>query len=450
MPHDASTTQFTRRSFLSAAAGMSLPASQAARAAAKQRPNIVLLNTDDQRFDTIHALGNDEIHTPNLDSLARRGMNFRNFYSQGGMVSAMCLPSRTMLMTGKSLFRIPGPKDPPGNMPLLPKAFERAGYVTYHYGKKGNNYVPASEAFQTTLYAPIEVEVREQASEAMADAAVGFLRSCDPAKPFFAYLAPPTPHDPRVAPKKFMDMYDPAGIRLPKNFMPLHPFDYGDPGTRRDENLAPFPRTPEVMRRHIADYYAAITCLDYHVGRVLEELERSGRSRNTIFVFMSDQGLAVGGRHGLMGKQNLYEEFKGPLIFAGPGIPHGESDALLYMHDLFPTLCQLAGIEIPAGLEGTGFAPIVRGKNQVGHRYLFAAYTDCQRMIRDRRYKLIWYPKAKRFQLFDLVRDPWEMDDLSGAPAHADRLQDLKRRLAEHQDKFGDSSVARPAGHQQA
>ncbi|MFB3826649.1 MAG: sulfatase-like hydrolase/transferase [Bryobacteraceae bacterium] len=416
---------------------MSLPA--------MTRPNVVLFNSDDQRFDTIRALGNNEIHTPNLDSLVRRGMSFRNFYSQGGMVSAMCLPSRTMLMTGRSLFRIPGPKDPPGNMPLLPKAFERAGYLTYHNGKKSNTYVPASEAFQKTVYAPVEVEVREQSSEVLADAAIEYIRGCDPAKPFFAYLAPPVPHDPRVAPKRFMDMYDPAKIRLPGNFMPDHPFDYGDPGTRRDENLAPFPRTPEVMRRHLADYYAAITCLDYHVGRILAELERSGRLSNTIFVFTSDQGLAVGGRHGLMGKQNLYEEFKAPLIFAGPGIPRGESDALVYVHDLFPTLCGLAGIEIPAGLEGTSFAPVVRRKQPRAHEYIFGAYTDCQRMIRDRRYKLIWYPKAKRYQLFDLARDPLELDNLAEKPAHAARLEDLKRRLAEHQDRFGDKYVSRPA-----
>jgi len=437
MPAGQTERHLSRREMLIAAAG-------APWSAPKQPPNVILFISDDQRFDTIRALGNDEIHTPHLDSLVRRGMSFPNFCCQGGMISGICLPSRTMLMTGRSLFRIPGPKDPPGDMPLLPKAFEKAGYQTYHNGKRSNTYIPASEAFQKVVYAPVDVPVRAQSSEVLADATIQYLREADPARPFFAYLAPPVPHDPRVAPKKFMDMYDPAKIRLPKNFMPEHPFDFGDSGTRRDENLAPFPRTPEVMRRHLADYYAAITCMDFHVGRILEELERSGRSKNTIFVFTSDQGLAVGGRHGLMGKQNLYEHFKGPLIFAGPGIPHGSSDALLYMHDLFPTLCELAGIEIPAGLEGVSFAPIVRSGKGRGHDYIFAAYMDCIRMIRDRRYKLLWYPKPKRFQLFDLARDPWELDNLAERPEHQSRLEQLKRKLAEYQDKFGDKFDFRP------
>ncbi len=439
MPVQKRLGPLTRRELLGAAGG--LPA----LAAAAARLNVLLINTDDQRFDTIRALGNEEIHTPNLDTLVRRGVSFSNFYSQGGMVSAMCIPSRTMLMTGRSLFRIPGPNDPPGGMPLLPKAFEAAGYATYHYGKRSTTYVPASEAFQKVRYAPIAPEVRAEASEAMADAALEFLRRHDSAKPFFIYLAPPVPHDPRVAPKKFMDMYDPAKISLPKNFMPKHPFDYGDPGTGRDENLAPVPRTPEVMLRHLADYYAVITCLDFHVGRILSELERSGRMKNTLLVYTSDQGLAVGGRHGLMGKQNLYEEFKGPLVFAGPGIPEGKRcDALMYMHDLFPTLCELAGVQVPGGLEGVSFAEAVKGRRQRGHEYLFAAYTDCQRMIRDQRYKLIWYPKAGRFQLFDLSRDPWELDNLAEKPAFAATVETLKRKLAEYQDKYGDTVVARP------
>jgi arylsulfatase A-like enzyme len=435
----------TRRDILRGAAGIAGGASPPSSGAADRHPNVILLNTDDQRFDTIHALGNREILTPNLDTLVRRGMSFRNFYSQGGMISAMCVPSRTMLMTARSLFRIPGPKDLPPGMPLLPKAFERAGYATFHHGKKSTTYVPASEAFQKIAYSGMEPEVRAQQSEIVADAVIDYIRTRDPARPFFAYLAPPVPHDPRLAPKKFMDMYDPAKIRLPKNFMPRHPFDYGDPGTGRDENLAPIPRTPDVMRRHIADYYASITCLDYHVGRILAELEKSGLTANTIFVFTSDQGLSVGGRHGLMGKQNLYEDFKGPLVFAGPGIRRGQSDAMAYMHDLFPTLCELAGIATPQGIEGVSFAPAVRGSRWAGHEYIFGAYMDCQRMIRDRRYKLIWYPKAKRYQLFDLARDAWEIHNLADQPGQSARLEHLRRKLTEHQDRYGDPLARPPA-----
>src|SRR5262249_20207165 len=109
-------------------------------------------------------------------------------------------------------------------------------------------------------------------------------------KPFFIYLAPSVPHDPRVAPKAFMDMYDPAKISLPKKFMPRHPFDNGELSVR-DEKLAAVSRQPEEMRRHLADYYACISCLDHHVGRILDALKETGRADNTIVIYSSDQGL---------------------------------------------------------------------------------------------------------------------------------------------------------------
>jgi arylsulfatase A-like enzyme len=400
---------------------------------------VVLINADDQRFDTIRALGNRDIRTPNLDRLAGRGVSFSNVYSQGGMVGALCLPSRTMLLTGRSVFRIPERNDASGNYPLLPKAFERAGYATLHVGKRGNNFVPAAEAFETTLYSEQLTTDRAEQSRLHADRVIEFIRGRQPGEPFFVYMAPPVPHDPRVAPKEFMDLYDPAKIPLPKNFLPQHPFDNGDLQIR-DELLAPVPRTPEVMRRHLADYYACITCLDHHVGRILDILDR-----NTIVVYTSDQGLAVGGWHGLMGKQNLYEEFKSPLLLAGPGIRRARSDALVYIHDLFPTLCDLAGIEALPGVEGASLGPVIRGERPRVRDRLFAVYKDCQRMVRDSRWKLIWYPKVQRFQLFDLELDPWEIRDLSASPRHASRLEGLKKLLAACQEEFGDRFAPRAA-----
>jgi arylsulfatase A-like enzyme len=360
------------------------------------------------------------------------------------MIPAMCLPSRTMLMTGRSVFHIPDRNDPPPpGLPLLAKAFEQAGYRTYHYGKKGNTYVPASEAFQTKLYSQAEADVRAVQSERHADQVIEWMRSHGAAQPFFIYMAPPVPHDPRLAPKRFLDMYDPAKITLPKNFLPEHPFDNGDLKIR-DEMLAPFPRTPDVMRRHLADYYATISCLDHHVGRILDALKQTGLDGNTIVLFTSDQGLAVGGRHGLMGKQNLYEHFKSPLIVAGPSVRHGRSGALAHMHDLFPTLCGLAGVSVPSGVEGLSLAPVIRGEKSKVRDYAFAVYKDVQRMVRDERWKLIWYPKVARFQLFDVAADPWELRDLSADPAHAARLAEMKRRLAEQQNKYDDKAAPRP------
>lgn len=407
--------------------------------AADSQPNILLVNTDDQRFDTIRALGNPEIQTPTLDGLVRRGFVFQNLYSQGGMVGAMCLPSRTMLMTGRTVFHIPDRTHPlPAGATMLAPAFEGAGYRTFHFGKRGNTYLPASEAFQTKRYSQDGHDVRADQAERHADQVIEWAKAPG-SGPFFIYLAPPVPHDPRSAPKRFADMYDPAKITLPKNYLPEHPFDNGDLKIR-DEMLAAFPRTETEMRRHLADYYACITCFDFHLGRILAALPA-----NTIVLFTSDQGLAVGGRHGLMGKQNLYEHFKSPCIVAGPGVRRGRSDALVHMHDLFPTLCDLARVPIPASVEGLSLAPVIRGQQRRVRETAFAVYKDIQRMARHDRWKLIWYPKINRFQLFDVVSDPWELRDHAAEPAHAAKLAEMKRRLAEQQDKHDDKFAPRPS-----
>ena len=154
-----------------------------------------------------------------------------------------------------------------------------------------------------------------------------------------------------------------------------------------------------------------------------------------MIIYSSDQGLAVGGRHGLMGKQNLYEHVKPPLIFAGPGIPHGESDALVYLFDLFPTICDLAGVATPEVVEGRSLLPIIQGRQAKVRDWLLAAYRDCQRMIRDDRWKLIEYNAGgvQHTQLFDLANDPDEIDNLADDPkfaAERARLEKLLSRLA--------------------
>lgn len=410
---------------------------------AKRPPHVLFILTDDQRFDTIRALGNDEIQTPNLDKLVQRGFTFTNTYCMGGLVPAVCTPSRTMLLTGKSLFHIPvnGAIAKSYEGPMLPTVFAAAGYVTLHVGKHGNSFPPAHRAFEKTIDVP---KNSEDASQRSVDAVIDFVRNHKSDKPFFVYLAPPVPHDPRVAPKQFMEMYDPAKITLPKNFMPRHPFDNGELDVR-DEKLAPLPRKPEDMRRHIADYYACITCFDHHVGRILDVLRETGQVDNTLVVYSSDQGLAVGGRHGLLGKQNLYEEFKSPLVLAGPGIPKGKSEALVYLHDLFPTFCDLAGTAIPKQVDGLSLLPVLKKEKPRVRDHLFAAYRDCQRMVRDERWKLIWYPKINRYQLFDLSKDPWEIEDLSGKAEFAGRLAELKKHLTREQKACGDDKAPHPA-----
>jgi arylsulfatase A-like enzyme len=432
-------------------------ASGASSASGRARPNILFFLTDDQRADTVAALGNKHIQTPALDRLVERGMTFPRAYIMGANEGAVCMPSRCMIQTGRSLFRLPTStgtmrkglpafleamkgKTEGRDWALLPRVLKSAGYETFHIGKRGNECTPAIESYDTNIerddHGP---ELRAQSSQAHADAVIRFLRERRSERPFFIYLAPPVPHDPRVAPKEFMERYDPAKIPLPPAMLPMHPFDNGEM-TVRDEKLAPWPRTPEVIRRHLADYYAAITCLDYHFGRIVECLRELGQLDNTIIIFSSDNGLSIGD-HGLMGKQNLYE-FGGmhvPLVIAGPGIRHGRNEAFVYLFDLFPTICELAGVSPPPLAEGKSLVPALQGRRFRGYEVMFTAYKDVQRSIRDERWKLIRYPQINRTQLFDLKNDPHELVDLFGQAKYAARAEALLERLAAAQRQWGDA-----------
>jgi arylsulfatase A-like enzyme len=399
----------------------------------------VLILADDQRGDTIGALGNPEIHTPQLDRLVQRGFHFDNAYCMGSMVGAVCLPSRTMLITGRSLWRIPPQpraKQAPPGVPLLPTQVAAAGYVTFHCGKVGNSCTFGNAAFGTN----VELAGRtETTASETADAALKFLSAQDGRQPFFMYLAPQVPHDPCLAPERFRRMYDAEKLSLSKNFLPQHPFDNGELKVR-DEMLAAHPRTPREMREHLAGYYATISHLDHEIGRVLAAIAERGWQDNTVVIFSSDQGLAVGGRHGLMGKQNLYEHFKSPLVFAGPGIPPGRSAALVYLFDLFPTICDLAGAATPEVVEGRSLLPIIEGKTASVRDTLFCAYRDCQRMVRDERWKLIEYNAGgvRNTQLFDLAHDGEELHNLAADPGSRDQLTRLRELLAAARQAYGD------------
>jgi arylsulfatase A-like enzyme len=179
-----------------------------------------------------------------------------------------------------------------------------------------------------------------------------------------------------------------------------------------------------------------------------EPWRNSGLFGNTLFVFSSDNGLALGS-HGLMGKQSLYEHsMKVPLILTGPGIRKGSSDALVYLMDLFPTLVDLVGAPIPPGLDGVSLKPILTGRSPKVRDTLFTAYRDVQRAIRDERWKLIVYPRINRKQLFDLKNDPEETRDLAGDPRYASIIERLMNQLRQWQQRFSDSvplSSERPA-----
>ncbi|CAN5661090.1 sulfatase-like hydrolase/transferase [soil metagenome] len=409
---------------------------------APKRPNILHIHADDHRADGLGALGHPLLKTPNLDTLVARGFTFDHCYTMGSMVGAVCQPSRTMMLTGKSWLRIPKRSDGAGDgEKSLPKVMSRAGYETWHCGKGGNEYTAGLNAFDTNILMDDHTpDLRRGSSERHADAAIKFLQERKAEKPFYIYLAPPVPHDPRVAAPEFHGMYQASDVPLPPAFLPLHPFDNGEM-TVRDEKTAPWPRTPEDTKQQLADYYACITGLDHHVGRIFDELKKSGQWDNTIIIFTGDNGLSVG-EHGLFGKQNLYE-FGGmhvPCVIAGPGIPKGKSEAFVYLMDLFPTLAELGSATLPEGVEGKSIVPIITGKESKVRDLCYTAYRDCQRAVRDQRWKLIRYPLVDMTQLFDLQNDPHELTNLASKPEHAakvaEMMESLGKEMAAHDDTY--------------
>ncbi len=413
--------------------------SQMSRAADRSHPNVLFLLADDMGPDAIRAFGHPVIETPNLDALARSGFVFRNAYCLGGNSAAVCLPSRNMILSGRAYFRWKGPYASADD-PNFPDSMHQAGYETYHHGKRGNVALKIQERFNHNKYLDDEKErTSGQPGKTIVDGAVEFLQKRPKDRPFFMYLAFEAPHDPRVADPEYLARYDRSKIPLPKNYLPVHPFDNGEM-TIRDEKLAAWPRTKPEIRRHLHEYYAVITALDHHIGRLIQSLKDQGEYENTIIVFASDHGLAIGS-HGLMGKQNLYEHStKAPLIFEGPGIPKGESDALVYLLDIYPTVCELVGAKVPDGLDGQSLAGIIHGTSASVRESLFTSYQEVQRAVRDGQWKIIRYPQINRTQLFDLKTDPDEMHDLAGDPSQAARIDRMMALLKDWQTRLGDTA----------
>jgi arylsulfatase A-like enzyme len=453
-----------------------------------QKPNILFILTDDQRFDTIRALGNQEISTPNLDRLAEMGTSFTHAHIPSGTSGAVCMPSRAMLHSGRSLYHIEGVgQNIPTDHTTMGEAFKNAGYSTIGIGKWHNGppaftrsftdggsiffggmwdhwNVPTCRHDPTGKYDNVinfvvdfyaenkmtqvhcdQFVPGKHSSELLTDTAIEFLNKQNDDNPFLLYLAYLAPHDPRTMPQHFKELYNPEDIELPPNFTETQSVEF--PIERfRDEQLAAYPRQKEEIKRNIAEYYAMITHLDSEIGRLLDALEQSGKADNTIIVFSSDNGLAVG-QHGLMGKTDNYEHsVRVPLIFAGPGIPKNKKvDQYVYLFDIFPTLCEMTGIDIPESVEGKSFLPVIKNEHAKHRETLYFGFNELIRSVKNRQYKLIEYAvPARATQLFDLLTDPYETNNLYGNPEYDEIVKQMRMMLKEYRDQWDD--MKHPAG----
>ncbi|MEO7649135.1 MAG: sulfatase-like hydrolase/transferase, partial [Bryobacteraceae bacterium] len=298
----------------------------AARFAApgQTRPNFLLLLSDDQTYRALGRLGELPVKTPQLDRLAKRGLLFTHCFNQGGYSGAVCIPSRTMLNTGRSVWQCRGANNQglAEGAALWGETLGQAGYDTFMTGKWHLPETALSRSFQTlgpltggflesttnggpayhrpapgNSWTPDDPQWKGHwlqvngstvhSSTRIADAAIAYLKgqAVRGTNQFFMYVAFNAPHDPRQAPKAFLDLYPPARLKVPPNFLPQHPFRIEVDFNGRDEILAPYPRTREIIQVHLQEYYALITHLDAEIGRILDTLEATGQAANTIVIF---------------------------------------------------------------------------------------------------------------------------------------------------------------------
>ena len=440
------------------------------------KPNFLVIVTDDQRPDTIGALGNPRIDTPNLDWLVHNGITFENFICS----NPLCVPSRAEILTGCTGFRngvlgMGGEKMNP-KLTLWPAAMAGGGDSAWYSGKWMNDGKPITRGYHETralftggggTWKKGEVvrgrkgrvitgyrnwtfknaEGKPELNKGtgltpltdkyIADGVLEFLRRKTD-KPFFLHVNFTGPHDPLVYPPGYEKKYTAAKMKLPKNFLPRHSFDHGN-FEGRDERLLPWPRAKADVLDELAVYYAIIDNIDKQVGRMLDQLRADGRLKNTYVIFTSDHGLAIGS-HGLMGKQNMYDHtIRVPFLIAGPGLAKRRRvSAFGYLRDMYPTVCELAGIPIPETVGAKSLTPVFRDQHKIVHKAGYGYFRDVQRMIQTKQWKLAFYPKIKRYQLFDLKADPHELNDLIKVKDHQARVAVMRQSLVHWFNERGD------------
>lgn len=460
------------------------------------RPNFIFLIADDHRHRSIGCNGCAQVLTRNLDALAERGASFDQAHCQGGFDAAVCVPSRASLMTGRDVFALRRAQeaDPahhgehsrhadtiPAAMPTFPELLRRAGFRTHGIGKWHNDAASFARSFSSGdsiffggmsdhdkvplhdfdpdgAYPPGAARLTtEFSTDIFREAAKRFLTEQDATTPFMLYVAFTAPHDPRTPPPGYRP--NPDDLTLPPDYLPTHPFDNGETAIR-DELLEAFPRSETAVRNHLADYYGMIAHLDAAIGDILRTADAQGLLENTVVIYTSDHGLALGS-HGLMGKQNLYQHSLGvPLIIAGPGIAAGQRlDDLVWHGDTRATVLDLAGVTEDGGGDAVSLAERLRGGGEAARDTFGAVYKMSQRMIRTNRYKYIRYhpdsekpamtvvggtPGSATEQLFDLHNDPFERVNLAFAPEFQTTRVDMAAALQEWQRAHDDELVCVP------
>jgi len=419
-----------------------------------QRPNVLLIVVDDQSpLDFRFYNPRSVLEAPTLERLAAEGMVIDAAHHLGSYAGAVCTPSRHMIMSGRSLWHLPNAvKKWPGRGPdasadavadlpeqTLAAVFNRAGYQTVRTCKAGNSYRAANRQFQirhdATKRGPTDATGSPWHAEQVLDYFHQRGKTPEAERPpFLVYLGFSHPHDTRDGQPDLLAKYgaqnhtdretlppaDPRQPPLPVDYLPAHPFPHGHPRLRDEVRVSGVweRRDERTIRNEIGRQLACAELIDRQVGRVLQRLDSLGEADRTYIIYTSDHGIAIG-RHGLQGKQNLYEHtWRVPMLAKGPGISAGSrAKGNVYLADLLATICDLTGVPTPETNQGSSFAGVLRGRQQAIRDVLYGAYCGGtkpgMRCVKRGDWKLIQYDvldgKVRQTQLFDLSRNPNEL-----------------------------------------
>ena len=443
--NDLRTTRWTATAQRLGMALLALLAIGSAFAAPAKRPNILFILVDDQSPFDLRVYNRDsELQTPNLDRLAAEGVVFDGAYHMGAFVGAVCTPSRHMIMSGRTVWHLPispgamqkGLCPPNLEQATIPAVFNRAGYDTMRTCKLGNSYEAANRLFTVRKDAMKRGPTDETGSAWHAEQVLDYLQQREATQdkdPFLIYFGFSHPHDTRDGKPELLAKYgavnhadphslppsNPKAPKLPSNYLPAHPFHHGHPGLRDEVAVSGVweKRDERTIRNELGREFACSENIDTQIGRVLAKLQALGELENTYIFYTADHGMAIG-RHGLQGKQNLYEHtWRVPFLAKGPGIkPGSRVQGNIYLGDLLATFCDLAGIAPPESNEGVSFRPVLEGRQPVVRDVLYGVYSGGtkpgMRSVRRGDWKLIKYDvmngQVRETQLFNLKDNPDE------------------------------------------
>ena len=422
------------------------------------RANILFLFSDEHSYRCLSLLdgtAGEPVHTPTLDGLAENGAHFSSAYCQ----SPLCTPSRICLLTGRSPMTSGGWANGSylkPEIPTVPTVFAEAGYTTCLVGKMHLGGTNQMAGFAHRPYGDLTggtghqrdplskreggfdmrsrtadaglTEIPESAlqEQVIVRETVSFLReqsAAEPDRPWFLCASFSRPHFPLTAPGRFLNRYWPGGVTPPKvgrtGDSAFHPMTIGMAKGFRTEEVS----EPEMMKARAA-YFACVDYLDEILGDLLHLMERSGLLENTVIVYTSDHG-EMAGEHGMWWKNSWHEAAaRVPLIIQTPAQRRGDSpgvslDTPVSLADLFPTLCGLADIEAPDGLEGRDLSEAVTTGSEMPTEPIFVdnplprwGEGSEHRVVRMGRYKFVRFRGMRPHLLFDLEADPLEQRNL--------------------------------------